>query len=134
MMRNDAYDRSAIVSFLKHRLLRIPGKLLVVWARLSTHRSRVIKEFLRASGAARLHLAQLPSYAPDLNPDQGVWNYLNQVELRNVCCYSLSELRDEIRKAIARLATKSLSFKASPAQFTQNSPLGSLSESVCRPR
>ncbi len=33
-----------------------------------------------------LYLEQLPSYAPDLNPDEGVWNYLEQVEpyLRNL--------------------------------------------------
>jgi len=28
-----------------------------------------------------LWLEQLPGYAPDLNPDEGIWNYLKRVEL-----------------------------------------------------
>ncbi|MCJ7823460.1 MAG: transposase [Anaerolineales bacterium] len=93
-----------IVRFLKHLLQHIPGKLLVVWDRLPAHRSQVIKEFLCAGGAKRSHLAQLPSYAPDLHPDAGVWNYLKRVELKNVCCHDLLELRSELRKARALAA------------------------------
>jgi transposase len=106
MTHTEAFDGPAIVKFLKHLLRHIPGKLLVVWDRLPAHRSHVIKDFLRAGGARRIHLAQLPSYAPDLNPDEGVWNYLKHVELGNVCCHHLTELREELRKAIARLRHK----------------------------
>jgi transposase len=95
-----------IVRFLKHLLQHIPGKLLVIWDRLPAHRSRVIKQFLRQGAARRLYLAQLPSYAPELNPDEGVWNYLKRVELKNVCCHTLPELRSELRKAIERLRHK----------------------------
>lgn len=104
--RDTTFDGPTIVDFLKQLLRHIPGKLLVVWDRLPAHRSGVIKDFLRAGGTARLHLAQLPSYAPDLNPDEGVWNYLKRVELGNVCCHHLTELRDQLRKAIARLRHK----------------------------
>ena len=106
MMREHAFDGPAVVRFLKHLQRHIPGKLLVVWDRLPVHRSRVIKDFLRQGGAQRLYLAQLPSYAPELNPDEGVWNYLKRVELRNLCCHNLHELRLELRKAIKRLRRK----------------------------
>jgi len=102
----ESFKGPAIVRFLKHLLRHIPGQLLVVWDGLPAHRSQVIKEFLRAGGTQRIYLAQLPSYAPDLNPDEGVWNYLKQVELKNVCCHSVAELRFELRKAIARLRHK----------------------------
>ena len=36
-----------------------------------------------------------------------VWNYLKRVEMGNLCCRDLSELRGELRKAIARLRHKS---------------------------
>lgn len=104
--RQAAFDGPAIVDFLKHLLRHIPGKLLVVWDQLPAHRSNAIKDFLRAGGAERIYLAQLPSYAPDLNPDEGVWNYLQRVELRNVCCHHLTELREQLRKALARLRHK----------------------------
>lgn len=106
LTQEESFKGSAIVRFLKHLLRHIPGQLLVVWDGLPAHRSKAIKEFLRAGGTQRIHLAQLPSYAPDLNPDEGVWNYLKQVELKNVCCHNVAELRSELRKAIARLRHK----------------------------
>ena len=105
-MQERAFDGPAVVRFLKHLLHHIPGKLLVVWDRLPAHRSQVIKDFLRQGGSQRLYLAQLPSYAPELNPDEGVWNYLKRVELRNLCSHNLPELRSELRKAVLRLRRK----------------------------
>ena len=46
------------------------------------------------------------TYAPDLNPDEGVWNYLKRVELRNMCCQNLRHLRTALREAAIRLCTK----------------------------
>jgi transposase len=106
MTQDKAFDSEAIVRFLKHLLRHLSGKLLIIWDGLPAHRSRKIKTFLREGGAERLFLAQLPSYAPELNPDEGTWHYLKNVELKNVCCHSLDELRDELRKAIARLRHK----------------------------
>ncbi len=53
-----------------------------------------------------MRLEQLPGYAPDLNPDEGAWKHLKYVELKNVCCQSLSELKVELRKAKERLRHK----------------------------
>jgi transposase len=72
------------------------------------HRGGAVKDFL-ASGAARrrrVQLEQLPGYAPDLNPDEGVWKHLKCVELKNLCCESLAELKVELRKAKERLRHK----------------------------
>jgi transposase len=96
-----------VVRFLKHALEQIPGKLLVVWDGSSIHGSKVTKEFLKSRAASsRLKLEQLPGYAPELNPDEGIWKHLKYVELKNVCCRSLSELRRELRKAKERLGHK----------------------------
>jgi transposase len=73
---------------------------------LRVHRGPVVKEFLARGGAVCLHWEQLPAYAPELNPDEGIWNYLKRVELRNVCCGDLGELRSELRLATARLRHK----------------------------
>jgi hypothetical protein len=59
-----------VVRFLRHLLRHIPGKLLVIWDRAPIHRAQVVKDFLAQGGAARLHLEQLPAYAPELNPDE----------------------------------------------------------------
>jgi transposase len=94
------------VRFLRHLLRHIPGKLLVIWDRAPIHRAQAVKDFLAQGGAARVHLEQLPAYAPELNPDEGIWQYLKHVELRNVCCDDLAELRLELRLATARLRHK----------------------------
>src|SRR5215216_2910982 len=93
----------AIVGFLRQLLRQVRGKLLVIWDGAPIHRAQPVKEFLAAGAAARQQLVQLPGYAPDLNPDEGVWNLLKRVELRNRCCQDLDELRWELGLAIRRL-------------------------------
>jgi transposase len=72
-------ESAGIVRFLKHLLRHISGKLLVVWDGLPVHRSQAVKDFLRQGATQRVHLEQLPGYAPELNPAEGVWNYLKNV-------------------------------------------------------
>ena len=92
-----------LVRFLKHILARIPGQILLVWDGLPAHRSQPIKDFLASGAAKRLTLLQLPAYAPELNPQEGIWRYLKYLELANVCCHTLAELRLTLRKAIQRV-------------------------------
>ena len=47
-----------------------------------------------------------PAYAPELNPDEGIWNYLKRVELKNVSCQGVSQLRCELWRAKGRLRRK----------------------------
>jgi transposase len=95
-----------VVRFLQHLLRHVPGKLLVIWDGAPIHRAQVVKDFLAQGGAARIWLERLPAYAPELNPDEGIWNLLKRVELRNLCCDDLAELRCELRLAAARLRHK----------------------------
>jgi transposase len=105
-IQDRAFKGDDIVAFLKHLLRHLPGKLLLIWDGLPAHRGQAVKDFLRAGAAQRLHLERLPGYAPDLNPAEGIWQYLKYVEMKNLCCRTLAELRDELRKAIARLRHK----------------------------
>jgi len=91
-----------VVRFLEHLERQLGGKLLIVWDRANIHRGEVVREFLAAGHAARLELISLPGYAPDLNPDEGVWNW-TKGELANVSCLDLPQLRDEIRRTMQRL-------------------------------
>jgi len=92
-----------LVRFLKHVLAHIPGDILLIWDGLPAHRSQAVKTFLGTPAAKRLTLLQLPAYAPELNPQEWIWRYLKYVELANVCCHDLAELRLELRRAIQRV-------------------------------
>jgi transposase len=94
------------VRFLKHLMHQIPGKLLVIWDGSPIHRSREVKDFLASGASLRLQLEQLPGYAAELNPDEGIWKHLKCVELKNLCCQSLAQLSVELRKAKERLRHK----------------------------
>jgi hypothetical protein len=48
----------------------------------------------------------LPGYAPDLNPDEGIGNYLKRVELADVCCRDLPQLRTQVIRARERVRHK----------------------------
>ena len=92
-----------MVRFRRHLLRHLPGKLLVLWDGAPIHRAQPVRDFLAAGGAARIYLEQLPGYAPELNPDEGIRGYLKQVELRNVSCDDLPELQQELAKVHASM-------------------------------
>jgi transposase len=105
-VRKDAYDSAGVIGFLRQLLRQIPGPLLVIWDKAPIHHSQEIKQFLTTKTAKRLHLEMLPSYAPDLDPDEGIWSYLKGVELKNVCAPNLAVLEGQLRRAARRLRRK----------------------------
>jgi transposase len=104
--QTQSYHSTDVVRFLRVVLRKIAGKLLVIWDGAQIHRGQPIKDFLARGAAKRLHLEQLPGYAPELNPVEGVWNYLKRVELGNVCCPDMSTLSLALRRAKERLRHK----------------------------
>lgn len=102
-VQEQAYRGPAVVAFLRQLLRQIRGKVLVIWDGAPIHRCQPIKDFLAAGAAQRLQLEQLPGYAPELNPAEGVWNLLKRRELKNRCCQNLEELRWEVGLALRRL-------------------------------
>ena len=63
-----------VVEFLTHLLRHIPGQVLVIWDRATTHRSQMVRDFV-ADQNGRLTLERLPGYAPELNPVECLWGY-----------------------------------------------------------
>jgi transposase len=106
--QDHAYKGPDVVRFLQLLLREIPGKLLVIWDGAMIHRCQAIKDFLSKGGAKRIHLERLPGYAPELNPQEGVWNLLKRVELKNVCCLDVQHIQLELRRAKERLRHRRL--------------------------
>jgi transposase len=107
LARQESLNGLHSVEFLQH-LLRVAGeRLLVIWDGSPIHRRAEVKEFVAATRGA-VWLEALPGYAPDLNPwDEGGWNHLKNVELRNLACRDLEELHQEFYLAVGRLRQKS---------------------------
>jgi transposase len=94
------------IDFLLH-LQRVADKrLLVIWDGSPIHRRAEVKTFL-ANTRGATWLEALPGYAPDLNPwDEGAWNHLKNVEMRNLVCLDIEELHQEFHLALNRLRQK----------------------------
>src|SRR5258708_26738789 len=102
--QDHSYKGGDVVGLLQVVTREIPGKLLVIWDGASIHRGQAVKDFLAHGGAKRIHLERLPGYAPELNPQEGVWNLLKRVELKNVCCLEVHQVQTQLRLAKARLS------------------------------
>jgi len=89
--------------FLRHLSYYLGQKLLVIWDCLNIHRAEEVKTLLSCGWAGLIHLEEFPTYAPDLNPDESVWNHLKYVELRNLRCTDLDHLATELALAIRRM-------------------------------
>ena len=103
LIRDHALTGSESVLFVNGLHRRLQRKLLVIWDGSPIHRSSEVKDFLGNGGSRFVHLEQLPPYAPDLNPDEGTWQHLKQVEMRNLCCMDMNHLHHQLNLAILRL-------------------------------
>jgi transposase len=102
LVRQESLNGLHTIEFLTH-LLRVAGeRLLVIWDGSPIHRRAEVQEFV-AGTRGRVCVESLPGYAPDLNPwDEGGWQHLKHVELRNVVCLDLEQLHEEFHAAISR--------------------------------
>jgi transposase len=89
-----------VCSFLEHLLRHLPGHVIVLWDNASIHKGDRIREICRRF--PRLHLEALPSYTPQLNPDEEVWAYA-KAKLANGRPDDLDELLGQIRRALQGL-------------------------------
>ncbi len=106
LARQETLNGLNSVEFLVH-LRRVAGpRLLVIWDGSPIHRRAEVKEFV-ADTRGQVWLEALPGYAPDLNPwDEGGWNHLKHVEMRNLVCLDLEELHEQFHLAVGRLRQK----------------------------
>jgi len=79
--------------FLRELLRHLRGPVMVLLDNSSTHKGAPIEQLLRQH--RRLRIEHFPSYAPQLNPDEGIWS-LAKRELANSCPNDVDELMEDI--------------------------------------
>jgi transposase len=106
LARQESLNGSHAIEFLLH-LLRVAGeRLLVIWDGSPIHRRQAVQEFV-AGTKGKVRVEALPGYAPDLSPwDEGGWNHLKHVQMRNLVCRDLEELHEQFHLAVSRLRQK----------------------------
>lgn len=104
--QSKALGSSGVVRFLRHLLQHIPGPILLLWDGARIHRSAEIREFLSLDRDQRLVHEHFPTYAPEVDPQEYVWNQLKHVDLRNLTTCSLDELWRYLQGATRRLRAR----------------------------
>lgn len=98
-MEERALLSADVIKFVR-RIQRCMGKpLLVIWDGAGIHTSKVVRAALREGLSPGVWLERLPPYAPDLNPDEGVWS-LAKRRLSNVCAMSVADLVGRVRRVL----------------------------------
>jgi transposase len=85
------------VDFLQALKEQLGGPFTVIWDGSNIHsRGRLVKEYLAQH--PEIVAEKLPSYAPELNPDEGVWGWTKYGRLANLAASNTRDLRDRIHQ------------------------------------
>jgi transposase len=87
-----------LMDFLRQLRRQTRRPIILVCDRWQVHRSA--GKHLRDQGADWLTIEWLPSYAPDLNPVEAVWNYAKYTDLPNYIPDDKWELFDEVAQSL----------------------------------
>ena len=92
-----------IIHFLGQMLKHHPRRhLVVVMDQAPPHKSKKTQAFIDKQ--KRLHVFYLPSYSPDWNPDEYVWNHLKHQELKGHQAKTKAELKALARRKLKKMA------------------------------
>jgi putative transposase len=93
----DNIGQDEVCMFLRELLRHLRGPVIVLLDNSSTHKGAPVEQLLGQH--RRLRIEHFPSYAPQLNPDEGVWS-LAKRELANSCPNDVDELMENILGSI----------------------------------
>ena len=94
------------IEFLEQLLKHHPKrKVIVVEDRAPVHRAKKVRAFVEEN-KKRLAVYYLPSYAPDLNPDEHVWAYLKAHQLTTHQAQNTKELRKIVKRKMQSIQRK----------------------------
>ena len=68
-------NAESFVLFLRNFMKGRSGKVFLVFDGHPAHKAKMVKKYVESLDG-RLELHPLPTYAPDLNPDEFVWSYM----------------------------------------------------------
>ncbi|MFF2132106.1 transposase [Streptomyces olivochromogenes] len=81
--------------------LQLGGPIVVIWDNLNVHRSAALRQW--AAGQDWLTIIQLPTYAPDLNPVEGIWSLLRRSTTANVVFADRGHLVRAVRSGMRHI-------------------------------
>lgn len=100
-----AYNGERFADFVQQVLTELRGRhLLLIWDNLSVHRAASVRKVLDRRHHS-VEVIRLPPYAPELNPVEYLWGYLDQHVLANRSVNNVSLMAERADLEARRLRT-----------------------------
>lgn len=80
---------------------QLGGPIVLVWDNLRMHLVAPLREFFGAN-ASWLTVFQLPTYAPDLNPQEGIWSLVKR-DIGNLAAADLGQVTRAVKRKLKML-------------------------------
>ncbi len=81
--------------------IQLGGPIVLVWDNVRLHLTAGMREFI-AANAAWLTVFQLPTYVPDLNPQDGVWSLVKR-DIGNLAAADLGQITRAVKRKLKML-------------------------------
>ncbi|WP_405827659.1 transposase [Streptomyces sp. NBC_01176] len=81
--------------------IQLGGPIVLVWDNVRLHLTAGMREFIDAN-AEWLTVFQLPTYAPDLNPQEGVWSLVKR-DIGNLAAADLGQITRAVKRRLKRI-------------------------------
>jgi len=111
-------DAGVFVRFLRRLIDRQARPVFLIVDGHSIHKSKKVKDFLLEEAKGRLRLFYLPSYSPDLNPDELVWNHVKGHKIGRMAIEGRGHLKRKVvgvLRSLQRIPAKVRSFFEKPS-------------------
>ena len=100
-LKEGSIDGEVFIEFLKHLLLKRQRPLILLVDHASFHGSKPVREFVRAH-RTQLRIFFLPKRAPEMNPDEQVWN---EIKTNRIGKQPVKNKKDLMKRLISCLAS-----------------------------
>ncbi|CAL2070369.1 hypothetical protein GCM10009566_62520 [Streptomyces murinus] len=81
--------------------IQLGGPIVLVWDNLRLHLTAGMREFIETN-AEWLTVFHLPTYAPDLNPQEGIWSLVKR-EIGNLAAGDLTQITRAVKRRLKRI-------------------------------
>src|SRR3989344_449727 len=100
-------NAQAHIDFLSKIILHHPRrKIVIISDNAPAHKARLVREF-EISNKKRITIFHIPSYSPDLNPDEHIWAYLKAHKLVAHQAQNTDELKHLVKRKMQSIQRSS---------------------------
>ncbi len=103
MVLDGALKAPSLIRFLGRLIQDADGKVFLIWDNLPVHRAQAVQDWL-AERTEQIEVFSLPSYSPELNPDEGLNADLKHAVTRKPPARSKPALKRVVISHMRRLA------------------------------